>query len=154
MDRTTYRSQFAKSVCHVKDRVEGAILVDRTTRYGNPFRIGPDGTREEVISKYRNLLWEKFQDAPRETAQWLEPLAGARLACHCSPEACHGEVLAAAALFAEAVAAEVEAITGTVIPDAYAPDEEPALYNPNSRVTWRDAFETVAWRAENFFDRE
>jgi hypothetical protein len=29
------------------------ILIDRTTKWGNPFIIGIDGTREEVIEKHR-----------------------------------------------------------------------------------------------------
>jgi len=28
---------------------------------GNPFRIGRDGTRSEVISKYRRWLWEQIK---------------------------------------------------------------------------------------------
>jgi hypothetical protein len=28
---------------------------------GNPFRIGRDGTREEVVEKYRRWLWEQIK---------------------------------------------------------------------------------------------
>ncbi len=63
------------------------ILIDRRTPFGNPFRIGRDGTREEVIEKFRVWL-------PKQA--WLmdmiEQLRGKRLACWCKPEPCHGDV--------------------------------------------------------------
>jgi Domain of unknown function (DUF4326) len=31
--------------------------VDRKSRWGNPFEIGREGTREEVIQKYRDWFW-------------------------------------------------------------------------------------------------
>lgn len=32
---------------------EDAVIVDRTSRWGNDFVIGKDGTREECLEKYR-----------------------------------------------------------------------------------------------------
>jgi hypothetical protein len=32
------------------------VLVDRTTKWGNPFHIGADGTRQEVVAKHRAWL--------------------------------------------------------------------------------------------------
>jgi hypothetical protein len=29
------------------------VLIDRTTIYGNPYEIGVDGTRKEVIAKFK-----------------------------------------------------------------------------------------------------
>jgi hypothetical protein len=57
---------------------------------GNPFEIGIDGTREEVIEKYRNYLLnnkELFNSCKKE-------LKGKILGCWCSPKCCHGDVLA------------------------------------------------------------
>lgn len=57
--------------------------------WGNPFIIGRDGTREEVLALYRE--W-----APRQ--KWLmarlHELKGKILGCWCAPQACHGDVLA------------------------------------------------------------
>lgn len=67
-----------------------------TTRWGNPYRVGRDGDRRSVIERY-----EKFQrivlrnggDAGARLAQDLVGLTGKELFCHCSPLACHGDVL-------------------------------------------------------------
>jgi hypothetical protein len=57
--------------------------------WGNPFRIGKDGTREEVIAKYRDYVLSR----PDLVAQ-LPELKGKVLGCWCKPLQCHGEVLA------------------------------------------------------------
>jgi hypothetical protein len=73
-------------------------------RWGNPFRIGPDGTREEVIAHHRGWLWEEIK-AERVTLEELADLAGKVLGCWCAPQRCHGETIAAAALWAKRVLA-------------------------------------------------
>jgi Domain of unknown function (DUF4326) len=65
------------------------IRIDRATIWGNPFVIGRDGTREEVISKYRAYLLSN----PNLMAR-LPSLKGKVLGCWCHPKACHGDVLA------------------------------------------------------------
>ena len=67
----------------------GAVYVGRPSRWGNPFVIGKDGTREEVLAKFRAYAVERMASEPR----WLEPLAGKNLTCWCAPQACHGDVL-------------------------------------------------------------
>lgn len=57
--------------------------------WGNPFRIGPDGTRDEVIGKYR--AWIVTQ--PDLMAR-LPELRDKVLGCWCHPANCHGDVLA------------------------------------------------------------
>ena len=32
------------------------VYIGRPSKWGNPFRIGPDGNREEVIRKYRDWI--------------------------------------------------------------------------------------------------
>lgn len=70
------------------------VYIGRRTRefagsiWGNPFVIGPDGTREEVIAKYREYILSK-----PELLEQLESLRGKTLACWCKPQACHGDVL-------------------------------------------------------------
>ena len=47
---------------YVAPQFGGGLLVriDRTTKWGNPFRVGADGDRDEVIEKYRRWLWRKM----------------------------------------------------------------------------------------------
>lgn len=64
------------------------IEICRPGRWGNPFLIGRDGTRTEVIEKYRQWI----QTQPQLLAQ-LPLLCGKRLGCYCKPLPCHGDVL-------------------------------------------------------------
>lgn len=79
---------------------ENAIRIDRRTVYGNPFHIGKDGTREEVIEKYRHWLWHRMKN-DRIFMRLVANLAHRDLVCWCAPEPCHGDVLERAALWAE-----------------------------------------------------
>jgi hypothetical protein len=54
-----------------------------------PFRPGRDGSREDVIEKYRDYIAER-QDLI-EIARGLE---GHRLGCWCAPLPCHADVIA------------------------------------------------------------
>jgi hypothetical protein len=56
--------------------------------FANPYRVDVDGTRAEVIQKYRDWLLGR-----QELLLRLPELRGRRLACWCSPEPCHAEVL-------------------------------------------------------------
>ncbi len=96
-----------------------AVRIDRRTRWGNPFRMGKDGDRAQVIERYRVWLWQRIESG--EIA--LEDLARLNskvLFCHCHPLPCHGTVLARAASWAQA---KLEADTGRSIaaPGAPAP---------------------------------
>ena len=62
--------------------------IGRPSKWGNPFEIGKDGTRDEVIAKYR--AWIMTQDKLLDS---LHELVGKTLGCWCSPQACHGDVL-------------------------------------------------------------
>lgn len=68
-------------------------------RWGNPFRIGRDGTREEVIARYADWLAGEL-DAERIGLEELAALHGKALGCWCAPQSCHGEVLERAAAWA------------------------------------------------------
>ncbi len=74
------------------------IKVDRSTHLGNPFKIGTDGTREQVIEKYRIHLPHLLADNPlaREAMQVIREHAHHNpltLDCWCAPKACHAEVI-------------------------------------------------------------
>lgn len=57
--------------------------------WANPFAIGKDGTRPEVMAKYRKYLMSR----PDLLAK-IPELKGKMLGCWCAPEACHGDLLA------------------------------------------------------------
>jgi len=64
------------------------LLIARPAKWGNPFQIGRDGSREQVIKMYEIHLRHR-----PDLLAALPELAGKRLGCHCKPEACHGDVL-------------------------------------------------------------
>lgn len=77
----------ASKVVHCKKQSYD-ILIDRRTKWGNPFIIGKDGDRAEVIEKYRQ--WVVTQSHLMNS---LPELKGKILGCWCSPKPCHGDVL-------------------------------------------------------------
>jgi hypothetical protein len=64
------------------------VYIGRPSIWGNPFIIGEDGTRSQVIAKYRAWILEQ----PYLIAK-LPELTGKTLGCWCKPNACHGDVL-------------------------------------------------------------
>jgi len=67
----------------------GAVYIGRPSIWGNPFVIGKDGTRREVIEKYR-----KYVMANKQLSDKIKhDLSGKDLVCWCSPKPCHGDVL-------------------------------------------------------------
>ena len=87
--------------------VNNTVLIDRRTRWGNPWRVGRDGSREEVIARYRADLWRRIR-AGEVTLEELAELDGCWLACWCANDGhpCHGEVLERAAAWAARMLAE------------------------------------------------
>src|SRR5690242_16178422 len=55
----------------------------------SPFRPGPDGSREEVVAKYREYLLGR-----QDLLAMLPGLRGRRLGCWCAPLPCHAMVIA------------------------------------------------------------
>src|SRR6202049_172775 len=64
------------------------VYVGRPSKWGNPFAIGRDGSRDQVIAKYR--AWIVRQPALMAA---LHELRGKNLVCWCAPEGCHADVL-------------------------------------------------------------
>ena len=77
----------------------GDVYIGRPSRWGNPFVIGRDGTRDQVIELYRRRLWTDLHEG-RTSRSDLAALVGKRLVCWCAPAPCHGDVLVAAATWA------------------------------------------------------
>lgn len=77
-----------KDIVHCKKR-KFDVYIGRPGKWGNPFEIGKDGTREEVIEKYRAYILSK-----PILLESLPELDGKVLGCWCKPRPCHGDVLA------------------------------------------------------------
>lgn len=68
----------------------------RPSIYGNPFEIGRDGNRDEVISKYKSYFYKKIED-PFFNNQILK-LKDKVISCWCKQPnkqvACHLDIIA------------------------------------------------------------
>ena len=76
----------AKVVNIKKERCD--VYIGRPSKWGNPFTIGRDGTREDVIEKYKQYILNNeklFKNLPE--------LKGKILGCFCKPLSCHGDIL-------------------------------------------------------------
>ena len=79
--------------------VRNGIYIGRPSLFGNPFRIGADGTRAEVIAKYRVWLREQYAHNPTVRQQleaWARQHQSGRdliFVCWCAPFPCHGDVI-------------------------------------------------------------
>jgi hypothetical protein len=81
------------------------VKIDRTTKWGNPFLVTPEVTREQSIAFYEKMIAGKpAKDGPLSVAEQRElretilagvgELKGKNLACWCSLDGpCHGDVL-------------------------------------------------------------
>lgn len=94
---------------------EGAVIVDRTSRFGNPFAVGRDATdNAHAVTLFKAWLERddpdtldpygsaEYRQAMSNRREWildnLHRLAGRDLVCFCGPDAdCHADVLLRAA---------------------------------------------------------
>ena len=65
------------------------VYIGRPGPFGNPFTIGSDGTREEVVEKYAEWILTQ----PELLAKIEVELKDKVLGCWCSPALCHGDIL-------------------------------------------------------------
>ena len=76
-------------VINIRDK-KGApneVYIGRGSKWGNPYKIGVHGTREDVVKKYDSYARLNFY--PED----LDELRGKILVCYCKPKSCHGDVL-------------------------------------------------------------
>lgn len=72
--------------------------VGRPSTLGNPFVIGKDGDRLEVITKYRRWLWKEMQHQGSVYRKLLDLkqqaiIGDLNLICYCHPKPCHADVI-------------------------------------------------------------
>jgi hypothetical protein len=65
------------------------VSIDRTSKWGNPFVLGPDGDRETVCDCFE----EHYAPHKESFRKHSDELRGKVLGCHCYPERCHGNSL-------------------------------------------------------------
>ncbi len=76
-----------------KRRSHYDVYIGRGSPWGNPWPVGPDGTRAQVIARYRVWITSDDRVAVALRAN-LHRLQGKVLGCFCAPLPCHGDVLA------------------------------------------------------------
>lgn len=64
------------------------VYIGRPSKWGNPYRVGPDGTVGEVLMAY-----EAYVRSRPDLMAALPELRGKVLGCWCAPKPCHGNVL-------------------------------------------------------------
>lgn len=72
--------------------------VGRPGALGNPYEIGKDGTRDEVVEKYGPWLRREWVKGGMVKAALLKLVGLAKmgdlhLVCSCKPKRCHGDIL-------------------------------------------------------------
>jgi len=72
-------------------KVSCEIYCGRGSIFGNPFRIGQDGDRKQVIEKFRVYFYNRLKD--KSFREMVLSLKGKRLGCYCSPLDCHCDVI-------------------------------------------------------------
>lgn len=86
-------------VVNKKNYVGFGVYIGRPSVLGNPFSIGRDGSREEVIEKYKRWMWEEMKKKDKVFEKLLRLLGLEMkygelvLICYCKPLACHGDVI-------------------------------------------------------------
>lgn len=81
-------------VIHIRDKkgTHNEVYIGRGSLFGNKYRIGEDGNRDEVIQKFRAYFSKRLsQDS--DFREQVEKLRDKTLVCFCKPKPCHGDVI-------------------------------------------------------------
>lgn len=70
------------------------VYCGRPSKWGNPFVIGRDGTRDVVLVKYGLYL----KSRKRLIREAKATLIGKTIGCFCAPQSCHLEILIGCAM--------------------------------------------------------
>ena len=75
------------SIVNKRSGVDFDVDITRPSIYSNPFIIGQDGDRQEVVRKFEDYAAKRF------SKEQLRFLKGKTLGCVCKPKLCHGDIL-------------------------------------------------------------
>lgn len=70
-----------------------AVYCGRPGTFGNPFKLGLDGDRQQVILKFEQRLDKIKANSPKAYEWLLAQLRGKDLVCWCAPKSCHCDIL-------------------------------------------------------------
>jgi hypothetical protein len=88
MTETTHNPVKVLNKKRLPTPVANSVYIGRPSIWGNPFVIGKDGSRSEVVAKYEHWVVQQPQ-----VMNNLHKLRGKHLVCWCAPLECHGDVL-------------------------------------------------------------
>ncbi len=66
------------------DLSQSHTYIGRGSPYGNPFKIGEHGSRDDVCNRFEAEILPTLD---------VEPLRGKVLVCFCKPLRCHGDAI-------------------------------------------------------------
>ena len=69
------------------------VYIGRGSMWGNPFKMGSEADREQVIQAYKKYLTKAILHGEIGVIE-LKTLKGKRLGCYSKPKGCHGDILA------------------------------------------------------------
>jgi len=69
------------------------VYIGRGSLWGNPFVVGKDGSRDEVIFKFINFYKKSRTIRAKNMRKNIKDLKGKNLGCFCAPAKCHGDFL-------------------------------------------------------------
>lgn len=72
---------------------EAEIYCGRPSIFGNPFRLGRDGDRVQVITKYIDYFFDRLSKDQRFRKE-IHSLKNKKIGCWCKPLLCHCDVIA------------------------------------------------------------
>lgn len=79
-------------VVNIKKTQNYDVKIGRPSIFGNPFVIGEDGDRDEVVNKYKTYFDNRIKKDPIFKAK-VDELKGKTLGCYCKPLKCHGDII-------------------------------------------------------------
>lgn len=80
------------AVVNIREHLDG-IYCGRSSMFGNPYVIGKDGSRKDVIRKHHKYFHLRIRHDQR-FREHVESLRGRFIFCHCYPLPCHLDAIA------------------------------------------------------------
>lgn len=69
------------------------VYIGRPSIFGNPFFLRREADRDACLARYRAYFLHRIGH-DTEFRKAVRSLRNKRLACHCAPKKCHGDVIA------------------------------------------------------------
>lgn len=69
------------------------VFIGRPSKFGNPFKIGRDGNREQVIKKFKKYFCQRLKNDPAFKKSVQNLIDVETIGCYCAPEPCHGDII-------------------------------------------------------------